>query len=149
MPDTTPPPPPAASPNATGSEFTGLAPNIAAGFACLFSIVGGIVILVLEKKDPFVRFWAMQSVFLGGVAMASSMAARIMDSIFRLIPVLGHLLIAITGLALDVLSFAVLIAYIISLVKAFSGQEWEIPILGKFARAQLAKMTPPVPPAAA
>jgi uncharacterized membrane protein len=38
--------------------------------------------------------------------------------------------------------------YLVSLVKAFSNQEWEIPWLGKLARRQLALMDgTPAPPA--
>ena len=65
---------PAAQPAATSEaaaapapEGTGLQPNLAACLACLFSILGGIAFLVLEKKNAYVRFYAMQSAILGGL----------------------------------------------------------------------------------
>ena len=43
-----------------------MTPNVAAGLAALFPLIGGIIFLVLEKRSQFVRFWAMQSVVVGG-----------------------------------------------------------------------------------
>ena len=136
-------------PSAPAPVGTGLAPNIAAGIACLFSIVGGVVFLVLEKKDKFVRFWAMQSVFLGGLSLAVSIVVRIAHLVFEFIPWIGKVLIFVTGIANMLFGLASLIVYIICIVKAFSNQEWEIPWLGKLARKQLEQTDgPPAPPAA-
>lgn len=138
-----------ADPGVPAPVTSGLAPNIAAGVACLFSIVGGIVFLVLETKDKFVRFWAMQSVFLGGLALAVAMVIRIAHLVFEFIPWVGRILNAVLGLANMLFGLAWLIVYIICVVKAFSGQEWEIPWLGKLARKQLEHTDgPPAPPAA-
>jgi uncharacterized membrane protein len=113
----------------------------------LFSFVGGVVFLGLEKKDKFVRFWAMQSIFLGGLALAVALLVRIAFFVFDFIPLVGKLLMALVGLADLVFVIAWFIVYLICLVKAFSTQEWEIPWLGKLARKQLAQMddqsTPP------
>ncbi len=125
---------------------TGLTPNIAAGIATLFTIVGGIVFLVLEKKDRFVRFWAMQSVFLGGLALAVPIVVRIANLVFDFIPFAGKLMMVVLGLANLVFGIAWFIVYVICVVKAFSRQEWEIPLLGKLARKQLEKMDGPVVP---
>lgn len=127
---------------------TGLAPNIAAGIACLFTIVGGIVFLVLEKKDKFVRFWAMQAVFLGGLALAVSIVVRIAHLVFEFIPWVGKILMLVMGLANMVFGLAWLIVYVICVVKAFSNQEWEIPWLGKLARKQLDQTDGPSTPSA-
>ncbi len=125
---------------------TGLTPNIAAGIATLFTIVGGIVFLVLEKKDRFVRFWAMQSVFLGGLALAVPIVVRIANLVFDFIPFAGKLMMVVLGLANLVFGIAWFIVYVICVVKAFSRQEWEIPLLGKLARKQLEQMDGPVVP---
>jgi uncharacterized membrane protein len=143
-----PPPAPSAAPPIEASalpESTGLAPNIAAFLASFFSIVGGIVFLVLEKKDQFVRFYAMQSVILGGTAIAVSIALQILTVIVHLIPFVGSVLGALFGLVGMVVGLAFLAAWLVSAFKAFSGKEWEIPYLGKIARTQLAKSTPTVP----
>lgn len=128
---------------------TGLAPNIAAGIATLFTIVGGIVFLVLEKKDRFVRFWAMQSVFLGGLALAVPIVVRIANLVFDFIPFAGKMMMVVLGLANMIFGVAWFIVYVICVVKAFSRQEWEIPVLGKLARQHLERMDGSgVPPSA-
>lgn len=135
-------------PNAPAPAATGLAPNIAAGIACLFPVVGGIVFLVLEKKDKFVRFWAMQAVFLGGLAVGISVAIGMAHLVFDLIPLVGKLLMGVLGLADMLFRLAWFIVYVICIVKAFSNQEWEIPWLGKLARKQLERTDGGAPPAA-
>ena len=128
-PDSTPPP---------AAAGTGLQPNVAAGLAALFSPIGGIVFLVLEKKNAFVRFHAMQSVFLGGTIVVGSIAARILSQIFIHIPLIGWLLALLLNILFLVIWLGWFVVYVIAIVKAFSNQEWEIPVLGRLARKQLA-----------
>ena len=132
-PEPTPPAPPT----------TGLAPNVAAGIAALFPLVGGVVFFVLEKKDKFVRFWAMQSILLGGVAFAVSIALRVAEFVFGYIPVVGKLMLLLLWVANLVFGIAWFIVYVIGIVKAFTGKEWEIPVLGKLARQQLERLDGP------
>ena len=146
MPDAPLPPVGPPDPNAPAAQTTGLTPNVAAGIACLFTIVGGIVFLVLEKKNQFVRFWAMQSVFLGGLAIAVSIAFTVAAFVFHFIPWIGSVLIGVIWLATVAFKIAWFVVYLIAAVKAFSGQEWELPWLGKLARKQLAQTDgPPAP----
>ena len=132
---------------------SGLAPNVAAGLAALFPLVGGAVFLALEKRDKFVRFWAMQSVFFGGATMAVSVALRIAGFIFGMLPLIGKLMVIVLIPVHLVFGMACLAVWIIGIVKAFSGKEWEIPWLGALARKQLAQTdggaTPPAAPPAA
>ena len=109
----------------------GLAPNVAAGLSMIMTFITGIVFLVLEKKNQFVRFWAMQAVFFGG----SWLLFGILNAV--LMHILGPLVILWVLVAM-LINLGFVIVWIIGLVKAFTGQAWEIPILGKMARAQLA-----------
>lgn len=146
--DAVPPPPPGApdSPSAETSS-TGLERNVAAGLACLFTVVSGAVFLVIERKDAFVRFWAMQAVLLGGLALGFQVIIKIVGALFGFIPVIGNLMAVVFWLGNLVFGVAWFVAYLISVVKAFCGEEWEMPILGPIARRQLARLSPPVPPA--
>lgn len=118
---------------------TGLTPNVAAGLAVLFPLIGGIIFLALEKRSQFVRFWAMQSVVVGGGLFVYNIASFVLGVIFGHVPVLGWIL----GLFLMLLGLVVwlggFILIIIMVVKAFSGVEWSVPVIGKFAREQLVK----------
>ena len=116
---------------------TGLAPNIAAGIAALTTLIGGIVFLAIEKRDPFVRFWAMQSIFFGAAWFAVMIVCSIVGSMLRGI---FWPLAVLWGLVTMVVYLGMLVLYVITLVKSFGGVEWEIPYLGKLARQQLAKM---------
>jgi uncharacterized membrane protein len=91
----------------------------------------------------------MQSVFLSGLALVFAVAIRVAHLVFDFIPWVGTILMLVLGLANMAFGLAWFVVYLISLVKAFSNQEWEIPWLGKLARAQLEKMDgPPTRPAA-
>ena len=130
------------SPTAASAETTGLPPHVAACLACAFSIVGGVVFLILEKKDKFVRFYAMQSVILGGGVIVFFTALEIIAWILHHIPFLGVLFAFLLGLVGAVVGLGYLALIIVTAVKAFTGKEWEIPYLGKIARDQLAARAP-------
>ena len=117
----------------------------------MFSLVGGVVFLVLEKRNHLVRFSAMQAVMLAAVGVAMSILSQMLLFVFGQIPLLGRLLaLVLAGIGL-VFWLGWLVLYVISVVKAFNGVEWEIPALGKLASRQLAHMDatssiPPAPP---
>ena len=137
VPPATTPPVLSAASAPTGS--TGLAPNLAAGLAVLFGIIGGIVFFLVEKRDQFVRFWAMQSIFFGAAIFVLGIVGSVFLGIVSHISViLGFLF----SLVFSVVWLGVLILWVIMLVQAFSSKEWELPILGKMAREQLAKLPP-------
>lgn len=145
MNESTPPPVPPPEPKpleatapAPDADGTGLAPNIAATICAALPGVGGIVFLVLEKKNAFVRFWAMQSVIFGGAMLAFSIVSRVAVFVFRHIPLLGWLLLILLGILGMILGVVFFVVWIITIIKAFSNVEWEIPFLGKLARRQLA-----------
>jgi len=112
----------------TGS---GLEPNVAALLAYLLGIIGGIVFILIEKENKFVRFAAMQSIILSIVYMA----------IWFILPFLiGTLALAtgglgaLLGLLFPLLGIGFLIVWIMLMVKAYQNQEWELPVIGKIAR---------------
>ena len=108
------------------SGGTGLAPNIAGALCYLAGFITGIVFLMLEKDSKFVRFHAMQSI----VASVGLIVASI---VLGFIPILGW----VAGLLLNLAGVAL---WVMLMVKAFRGEEWEVPFVGKIAREQVAKM---------
>ena len=130
----TPPIPPTSDMSAS---LSGLDPNIAAGLSALTSGLAGVVFLVLEKRNPFVRFWAMQSIFFGASVLVLNIAVRIFLGI--LAHIIGFLIYFFV-FAYGVVCLGILVLWIIMIVQAFSGKEWEIPVLGQMARRQLARM---------
>ena len=114
---------------------TGLPSNVAAALAC-FQLVGGIIFYVLEKRDSFVRFYAMQSIIFGAAWFLFGIAWRIAFSVLTSIPALGWLFAFLLWLVWAVVNVGFLVILIIAIVKAFSGVRWDIPWVGPMARKQ-------------
>src|SRR6184192_1985499 len=87
-----PPPPPLPSDIDAKSGTTGLPSNVAAALACI-PLVGGLIFYILEKRDSFVRFYAMQSILFGGAWVVFNVISRIVFDIFGSIPALGPVLV--------------------------------------------------------
>jgi len=140
MPDevpTQPPPPPGPEPGTTAkSTSTGLPSNVAAALACI-PLIGGIIFYIAEKQDNFVRFYAMQSIILGGAWLLCWFVYSVAHWILTPIPVIGLFFSIILWLAWALVSIAILVVFIIAVVKAFSGVRWEIPYIGPVARKQM------------
>jgi len=135
-----PPPPPEAPPSADPSSLD-LPPNIAAAIACI-PLVGGIIFYLLEKRNSFVRFYAMQSIIFGGAWLLFCIAASIVGFIFKTIPVIGGILDFFWGIVVALVHLGFLVLWIIATVKAFTGARWEIPYVGPMARKQVETGTP-------
>ncbi len=140
MPDPAAPTPPidpvTPVPSATKSTTTDLPSNVAAALACI-PLIGGIIFYVLEKRDAFVRFYAMQSIIFGGAWIIFSIAYQILHGVFNSIPGLRYVLLLLLGLCWAVITIAFLVIFIITVIKAFSGVIWEIPYIGPVARKQV------------
>jgi uncharacterized membrane protein len=98
---------------------TGLSPNIA-GLLCYVGVwISGIIFLVLEQRNKFVRFHAAQSI----VAFGTITVAGI---VLGLIPVVGAAFSTIIG----IIGF---IVWIIMMVKASNGEWYKLPWAGDVA----------------
>jgi uncharacterized membrane protein len=130
-----PSPPPSPGPEA-GATSTGLPSNVAAAIACI-PLVGGIIFYILEKRDSFVRFYAMQSIIFGGVWTLCWIVYLVAHTILGSIPAIGLFFAIILGIAWALISVACLVIWIITMVKAFTNVRWEIPYIGPIARKQM------------
>ena len=108
---------------------TGLTENVAGLLCYVLGWVSGIVFLLIEQENKFVRFHAMQSIVtFGGITIIS-----IVLSILGLIPFIGVLF--------DILSYIIgLIAFvlwIVLMVKAYQGTLYKLPWAGDFAEKRV------------
>src|SRR3954471_107023 len=133
--DPTPPPPPV-TPVSPAHSSTGLPSNIAAALACI-PLIGGIIFYILEKRDSFVRFYAMQSIILGGAWFLFNVVYAIIHAIFSNVPAIGGFLAFLWGLIGMLVHLVFVVLWIIATVKAFSGVRWEMPYIGPVARKQV------------
>jgi uncharacterized membrane protein len=113
----------------SASSDTGLPSNVAAGLCAIFSLIGGIIFYVIEKKDSFVRHWAVQSIYFGVSSFVVFFALIFLAQILWHFPLIGGLLAALIGLLIFVFYVAYFILWILGIIKAFTGQRWEYPYL--------------------
>ncbi len=108
------------SPRHTEKTSTGLDANLAAALSYFLGFVTGIVFLLVERENKFVRFHAMQStiVFLALVGI---------DILLQIIPLLGALVVIFLVIPLSAVLWLVL------MFKAYQGEEFKLPVLGQMA----------------
>jgi uncharacterized membrane protein len=114
--------------------MVGVLPETLAG-ALAYFVLPGIVFLLVEpyKSNRFVRFHTFQcfGVCLGGVVVGAIL--RIAGVVLFFIPVLGHLLVWLLSL---VVILALIVIWIVLIVKAAQGEMFKLPVAGEFAEKQ-------------
>jgi len=110
---------------------TGLAPNVAGALAYVLGPITGIAFLVLEKQSRFVRFHAMQSTLVWIALIVVNVALSVFNAVLSRIPFIGWLFALGIGL---VFGFACLALWLANMYMAYQGREWELPIVGEYAR---------------
>ncbi|MDB6172911.1 MAG: hypothetical protein JWL59_2222 [Chthoniobacteraceae bacterium] len=123
-------------------ERGGLPSNVAATLACVFPPIGGLVFLLLDRKNPYVRFYSMQSILFGCAWFVLTVVLRVSKEVLLEIPLLGKLLSMGFSIISAVVVLGALALYVVQIWKAFSGKEWEVPYLGPLARKQLSSRQP-------
>ena len=108
----------------TEKTSTGFDANVAAALSYLVGFVTGIIFLVLEKDNRFVRFHAMQStlVFAGIVAI---------DILLQIVPLLGALVVIFVVIPLSA------ILWLLLMFKAYQGEEFRLPLVGDMAAERI------------
>jgi len=100
----------------------GIDQNIEAVLCYVLGWLTGILFLLLEKENKFVRFHAMQSLVV-------FLALFVLSLVVGWIPVIGLLSFVIFLLAV--------ILWILLMVKAFQGEMYKLPWAGEFAEKQI------------
>lgn len=104
---------------------TGLQENVEGLLCYLVGWITGLIFLIVEKENKFVRFHAVQSI-------AISIVLMVVYFVLGLIPIIGWLLMPFVGIASLVLA-------IILMLKAYQGKMYKLPIIGDFAEKQVSK----------
>ncbi len=96
--------------------------NVEGALCYALGFVSGVIFLLLEKENKFVRFHAMQSVIV-----------FLSLFIITAIPLIGWLMsifIVPLGIAL----------WLILIYKAYQGEKFKLPVIGDFAEKQVKKL---------
>lgn len=102
-----------------GKTSTGIQANVAALLCYALGVVSGIVFLVIEKENKFVRFHAWQSAFIFG-------GLFVLQIILPMIPIFGWVLLPFVALAGVIL-------WILLMIKAYKGEKFKLPVVGDIA----------------
>ena len=98
-------------------------PNLAGSLCYLLGWVTGIVFLIAARKNPFIRFHAVQSIVTFGLITLGAI-------IFAAIPLAGWMLAW-------VLLVLAAVPWILLMVKAGQGQWYKLPLTGNIVDKQL------------
>jgi uncharacterized membrane protein len=125
-------------PGQIGKSSTGLDENIAAVLSYVFGWVSGLVFFLMEKDSKLVRFHAMQSILFCVVVAVLGIALWVVTFLFLLVgamlpDIMGSLLALLGTFIWLVFSIALLIAWILCLVRAYQGQFFKLPVIGNMA----------------
>ncbi len=104
----------------TEKTSSGFDANVAAALSYLVGFVTGIIFLLVEKENRFVRFHAMQStlLFIGIV---------LVDILLQIVPLLGALLVVFIVIPLSAF------LWLFMMFKAYQGEEFKLPLVGQMA----------------
>ena len=102
-----------------GKTSVGIQANIAGLLCYLFGFVSGLIFLILEKENKFVKFHAVQSIVVFGAIFLANI-------VLMFIPILGWIAL----LLLSVLSF---VLWVVLMVKAYQGECFKVPVAGDIA----------------
>ena len=111
--------------NSNPKTSTGLNQNTAALLSYLLGFISGIIFLLIEKENRFVRFHAMQS-------LITFLALFIISFIAGIIPLIGSLLTSLIGIVQFIL-------WIVLMYKAYKNEMFKLPITGDMAEQQIGR----------
>ncbi len=112
------------SPESSASS-TGLDPKLGGVLSYLLGFVSGVIFLIIEKQDRFVRFHAFQSV-------ATFAGLFVLSVVAGFIPFVGWIVAALVGPVGFIL-------WIVLMVKAFQGETFKLPVIGDWAEEQASR----------
>jgi len=102
---------------------TGMDPKVAGLLCYVGAWITGIIFIVLEKKNRYVRFHAVQSIIVFGFLAVAG-------AVFGWIPVIGNVFGSIIGITAFIL-------WVVLMVKAYHGEMYKVPVAGDLAMRAL------------
>ncbi|ADC69443.1 protein of unknown function UPF0132 [Methanocaldococcus sp. FS406-22] len=97
----------------------GLDKNIEGVLCYLLFWISGLIFLLLEREDDFIRFHAMQS-------FVTFLSLNLVAIVVSAIPIIGWVISALINIAIIVL-------WIVGMIKAYNGEMYKFPVFGDIA----------------
>lgn len=96
--------------------------NVNAMLTYLAGWITGLIFLLTEKNDQFIRFHAAQSVIVFGTL-----------NVLMLVPLVGWMLTPL-------LSIAALVLWIVLMIKAYQNEKFVLPLIGEYVQKLMDKV---------
>ena len=103
---------------------TGLEANVAGLLCYVLGWISGLVFILIEGESKFVRFHALQSIYVFGVITIASI-------ILGWIPVIGPVVLS------PLLGLLGVVLWIILMIKAYQGTRYKLPWSGDIAEKKV------------
>jgi uncharacterized membrane protein len=110
---------------------TGLESNIAGLLSYVLGWITGLIFFLLEEKDEYVRYHAMQSIIVFGAVTV----VEVVLGFFRLIPYVDVVFVALQGLV----GLFAFVLWVVLMVKAYQGVRYKLRWAGELAEKYSAR----------
>jgi uncharacterized membrane protein len=108
-----------------GNTATGIKTHVAGMLCYLLGFITGIIFYLIEDKNKFVRFHALQSIITFG-------GLFVIGLVVRYLPGIG-------GFLVQLICLLNLILWVVLMVKAYRGETYKLPWVGDIAEKNLSK----------
>ena len=118
----------------TGPTNVGVAPNVGGLLCyapCCIGLVFSIVVVVMEKQSRFLRFHAFQGLLFMAAIVVLSVIVQVLGVVLQFLGTIASILGLVMGLGLGLVA---LIGTIFMMMKAYNGEEYELPVIGPMAK---------------
>lgn len=123
---------PAQAPKTTSGS--GMEKNVAGALCYVLGFITGIIFLLIEKDNKFVKFHAIQSIIFSLAVYAINFV--VVGILFTSMMAGGFALLGLLSTGLTVLY---VVLWIMLMVKAYNGEEWQLPVIGSIAKSMSEK----------
>ena len=122
----------------------GLSPNGASLISYIWIPVTSVIVLVTEKENRLVRFHAFQALFMGLAIFAMTIVLSVIIGVLTLVagavsPYAGIIVSVLSLLVWIIIAIALLALWVFCLVKAYRGEMYRLPVVGKYAENMINK----------
>ena len=112
---------------------SGLDENVAGALAYILGIITGVLFLVMESDNKFVRFHAAQSIALSIAFFVLYIVVMVIQFVLLFIPRVGFIVSGLFSLVWLVLWLGGVIVWLLMMYKAYNHEEYRLPVIGKIA----------------
>ncbi len=118
----------------TQAGTSGLAPNVAAALSYVLGFVTGLIFILIERENRFVRFHAFQSLIYSVAWIVLVVAWNILTAIIGMASAVLGLIVGLIGILFWlVIGLGAFVLWIVLIIKAYQGQTFKLPVIGDMA----------------